>query len=610
MEVEYLKLKLANEDTKISLSKDILKYIGFFQNAYNEGYRDTEEDPDFHLEWPLWLLVRHVLKEHDDVHGPEEGPVTLINLPSSDNVVLISLTDLYRMLRVFNYYDSPLLVDFLITAIIARLLPLDRTALALANPKIDREAFKSIEENLRGDHLDLINSLYSVRYHTILEVLKAYVNTYDLFNLIQKRFLPRVTSVMSAGESHIMVITSRGLMTRGVNNSGQMGPFQRDTEPSVWHQVPIQGVISVWCGGEYTMILTTKGVYACGDNLSGQLGIGGARAGEKVFTLEKVDLSPQVLSIACGSEHTLFLTIQGVYATGGNKYGQLGLGVTTKISTPKLIDSLAQENIVAIGCGEFFSLFLNASGLVFACGRLFGGTPDLVNDETLLFSNSVPTLLPLPADSGKIISVVCGSDHALLLNKQGNVYVFGKNRDGQLGLGHNMPGNGIVKHPTLNSIVSMYADGHRSFFIDKNGTLYGCGSNYGSILTTQDLETTSPIVINDVRDALLVVTLSQMIEVITCDGLYKVTPNMGSMKEPITLTSKSLCSATTTQKTDLLRDREEDDEEDEQGPNKEARLTCHFCGKHTQELLLHHKTQRLFCSQTPCLSQFRRFRVP
>ena len=96
-------------------------------------------------------------------------------------------------------------------------------------------------------------------------------------------------------------------------------------------------IVSIKCGGTHTMFLTNNGkVYGCGNNTNGELGLGNMEIGPLTPTL--VDTSPintlKISAIACGVNHTIFLTNDGkVYGCGINDLGQLGLGdSTTQVS--------------------------------------------------------------------------------------------------------------------------------------------------------------------------------------------------------------------------------------------------------------------------------------
>ena len=61
--------------------------------------------------------------------------------------------------------------------------------------------------------------------------------------------------------------------------------------------------------------------------------------------------------IACGGEHTMFLTRSGaVYCCGKNTLGQLGLGHTKDIFEPTLIRSLVSTPIRDAACGDCFTI--------------------------------------------------------------------------------------------------------------------------------------------------------------------------------------------------------------------------------------------------------------
>ncbi|KAL4495630.1 hypothetical protein ABPG72_014099 [Tetrahymena utriculariae] len=112
-------------------------------------------------------------------------------------------------------------------------------------------------------------------------------------------------------------------------------------------------------GYEYCMAIENKRlVYAWGRNTDGQLGIGKTQyyveSPQMVLGLE----GNLMKSIACGENHTLFLTDTGqVYSCGSSKDGKLGLGNRTNTQLqPQLINNLSKVEQVA--CGQSHSMAL------------------------------------------------------------------------------------------------------------------------------------------------------------------------------------------------------------------------------------------------------------
>eukprot|EP01083_Nonionella_stella_P076951 209890_1 len=132
----------------------------------------------------------------------------------------------------------------------------------------------------------------------------------------------------------------------------------------------------------------------------------------------------KALNVAVGESHSLILTEDGkVWSFGNGVYGCLGHGNMDSHNTPKLIESLSDNHIdiVHISCGSGYSCVVTRDGELWSFGNNRQGQCGLgKNDETLLHPTPVrftSTKIFLGKGSGMIRTVDCGATHTLILTK-------------------------------------------------------------------------------------------------------------------------------------------------------------------------------------------------
>ena len=78
----------------------------------------------------------------------------------------------------------------------------------------------------------------------------------------------------------------------------------------------------------------------------------------------------EVVKAACGLHHSIFLTAEGrLYACGNNENGQLGLRETKSRPTPTMLEDCKSLCFTDISCGYYHTLALTDHGEVFSFGR-------------------------------------------------------------------------------------------------------------------------------------------------------------------------------------------------------------------------------------------------
>ena len=119
-----------------------------------------------------------------------------------------------------------------------------------------------------------------------------------------------------------------------------------------------------------------------------------------------------------------------LYAFGSGDYGRLGHGDNQPKKTAKLIDILRDKNIIKFSCGPRHTLALAGDGTVWSWG--YGGDGQLGHGDYQLQTMPVQ----VKALKGEhVIDLQCGDKHSAVLTSGGDVFTWGDSSLGQLGLG-------------------------------------------------------------------------------------------------------------------------------------------------------------------------------
>ena len=243
-------------------------------------------------------------------------------------------------------------------------------------------------------------------------------------------------SRVACGFAHTMVLSRDGeLHTCGRGNSGQLGHGtrqHRDTMTALPYD--LREARAVVAGFHHAAVLRADGVVMLwGHNSNGQLGDGSAQD-QLVPTL----LGPpnfwcaKVAMVACGGRHTLLVTDAGlVFAFGLGENGRLGLGDNHARQVPAYIEPsfFHQEKIAGIAAGARHSGVVTTHGTVFMWG--YG------DHGSLGFPSSGDQLRPMRLLPGfcNACALYAGSLHTMVRTATGQVWAWGGNDYGQLGLG-------------------------------------------------------------------------------------------------------------------------------------------------------------------------------
>ncbi|MBM7835578.1 immunoglobulin-like domain-containing protein [Clostridium sardiniense] len=203
-----------------------------------------------------------------------------------------------------------------------------------------------------------------------------------------------------------------------------------------------------------------------------------------------------IVSVSVGDDSSAAVDSDGnLYTWGGNYYGQLGDGTTTRRCEPVKINGKGaireDTKIVSVSTNGHGTLAIDSEGTIYAwgynhCGQLGDGTtttryePVEINGKGAIGENT------------KIVSVFIGYVNSSAIDNKGNLYTWGSNNYGELGDGTTttryepvkINGKGDIGENT--KIVSSSTEGDgiqgHSVAVDSDGNLYTWGNNnYGQL---------------------------------------------------------------------------------------------------------------------------------
>lgn len=160
---------------------------------------------------------------------------------------------------------------------------------------------------------------------------------------------------------------------------------------------------------------------------------------------------------------------------GSNSQGKLGLDTRFHIRKPteiKVDGKLFKAKDIA--CGQRHSLIIDLNDVLWGMGNNENGQLGINVDKV-----RHPTRIMKDGNPWKVKQIACGDNHSLIIDMNDEVWVFGNNDKGQLGLGDTIE----RKYPTkINDlkVLQISANYDTSFIIDDNHYLWASGHNeYG-----------------------------------------------------------------------------------------------------------------------------------
>lgn len=284
---------------------------------------------------------------------------------------------------------------------------------------------------------------------------------------------------VATGYSHVLVLDEEGnIYSWGSYSNGNLGltNFYQYYEPEYIQMKEKVKFKKIASKSNHNVALDSEGkLWYWGDYME----ISTRHTYSNVPVQVQSDETIKFIEIATGEYSNLALDEEGnIWSWGNNRFGQLGNGTVSELYTriPQRIE--IEENIkfkkISGGCDS--NLALDKEGNIWSWGRNVSGE---LGDGTTTDSY-VPKKIQIEGNV-KFKEIKKGTWYSMAIDEEGNIWSWGRNGLGQLGDGTTVDSYIPKKIQTDQNVrfsqISLYSD--TSMAIDEKGNLWewGCNSN-------------------------------------------------------------------------------------------------------------------------------------
>jgi len=201
---------------------------------------------------------------------------------------------------------------------------------------------------------------------------------------------------------------------------------------------PGERIVMVATGDWHTVALSEAGhVFTWGLGMHGRLGHNDSENQEAPRHVDNEWFrGKRVVFVAAGEDHTVAVTAGGrLYTWGRGYFGRLGHGDTDHRLVPTLVQGFgvtAEGQVVTAACGGQHTLVVTQEGALWACGCGCDGRLGL-NDVA---DRHVFERVGRAAFGGaRVVAAAAGSRHSTALTENGALWTWGRGNEGRLGHG-------------------------------------------------------------------------------------------------------------------------------------------------------------------------------
>ena len=179
-----------------------------------------------------------------------------------------------------------------------------------------------------------------------------------------------------------------------------------------------------------------------------------------------VQIDIGVQSVSSGSYHTIYIKGNVLMGTGDNTYYQLGTDDKTEYNTPIKID----KKVIYAEAGNYATFYIREDNSLWGCGYIPSHFEISNNTKKLVYKT-----ISKPVCIDKNVVQVSATSTIMYIKKDGSLWGFGENQNGQLGIGNKE--NQVQPLMIQNNIKKVLCGEINSFFINSENELFQTNSD-------------------------------------------------------------------------------------------------------------------------------------
>ncbi len=271
--------------------------------------------------------------------------------------------------------------------------------------------------------------------------------------LIPKQVLdPNHWHAVSVGKNHTCAIKADdSLWCWGRNNYGQIGANVDSLHENLYFTpnpvLPKDSWQEVSSGSFHSCGIQTDGSLWCwGNNESGQIGDG---TNENRNLPAKIMPGSKWKKVSAGSDHSCGIQADGsLWCWGNNRFATLGDGTLTDREAPTLIDK--NNEWVTISAGNYVTCGITKEGKLWCWGYGHWG----LFSPRQSYATHPKEVIPPKKNLGTWLNVALKKDHICAISSKNHLFCWGLNSSGQIGNGHDY----AIRQPVLVAKESDWKD--------------------------------------------------------------------------------------------------------------------------------------------------------